>query len=195
VSNSGRTEEPRENAANHNSATYNASVKESAAKAMDIRQLREEKPKLGWLADVRFNILHNHRKLDELEFPVSAHLKATGPLRVVTRQNLFEFALDGEKVNLVIREGRKLDGLAFQAVPEAVQLFCNEAITLHKNQHLFWHLTEDEVRQVVAEFQELAGAGGILVKKGRHALLVQIKDGRLDLNACDSLLPAPSAVL
>ena len=135
------------------------------------------------------------RKLEELEEPVGAHLKETGPLRVVTRQNLFEFALDGEKVNLVIREGRKLDGLPFQTVPEAVQLFCNEAITLHKNQHLFWHLTEDEVRQVAAEFQELAGAGGILVKKGRHTLLVQIKDGKLDLNDCDSLLPAPSAVL
>ncbi len=162
-------------------------MSESAAKAIDIRQLREEKPKLGWLADVRFSILHNHRKLEELEAPVSAHLKASGPLRVVTRQNLFEFALDGDQVSLVIREGRKLDGLPYQAVPEAVQLFCNEAITLHKNQHLFWHLTEDEVRQVAAEFQELAGAGGILVTKGRHAVLVQIKDGKLDLSACDSL--------
>ena len=154
---------------------------------MDIRQLREEKPKLGWLAEVRFNILHNHRKLDELEALVGAQLKASGPFKVVTRQNLFEFASDGDKVNLVIREGRKLDGLPYQAVPETVQLFCNEAITLHKNQHLFWHLTEDEVRQVAAEYQDLAVAGGILVKKGRHALLVQIKDGKLDLITCDSL--------
>lgn len=154
---------------------------------MDIRQLREEKPKLGWLAEVRFGILHNHRKLDELEVLVSAHLKAAGPFKVATRQNLFEFSPDGERVNLVIREGRKLEGLPYQAVPEAVQLFCNEAIILHKNQHLFWHLTEDEVRQVAAEFRDVAGSGSILVKKGRHALLLQIKDGRLDLSACDNL--------
>lgn len=154
---------------------------------MDIRQLREEKPKLGWLADVRFNILHNHRKLAELEAPVSAHLQANGPLKVATRQNLFEFAPDGDKVNLVIREGRKLDGLPYQAVPEALQLFCNEAITLHKNQHLFWHLTEDEVRQVATEYQDLASPGGILVKKGCHALLLQIKDGKLDLSPSDNL--------
>ena len=72
-------------------------------------------------------------------------------------------------------------------MPEAVQLFCNEAIILHKNQHLFWHLTEDEVRQVAAEFRDEAGCGSILVKKGRHALLLQIKDGRLDLSSCDNL--------
>ena len=155
-------------------------------KVMDIRQLREERPKLGWLAEVRFNIFHNHRKLEELEPPVSAHLKAHGPVKVATRANLFEFTPDGDRVNLVIREGRKLDGLPYQTAPEAVQLFCNEALTLHKNQHLFWHLTEDEVRQVAAEFQELAGPGGIHVKKGRHALLLQIKDGRLDLSASDN---------
>jgi hypothetical protein len=76
--------------------------------------------------------------------------------------------------------------LPYQTAPEAVQLFCNEAITLHKNQHLFWHLTEDEVRQVATEFQDLASPGGIHVKKGRHALLLQIKDGRLDLSVCDN---------
>jgi hypothetical protein len=106
-------------------------MSETAAqpKVMDIRQLREEKPKLGWLAEVRFNIFHNHRKLEELEPPVSAHLKANGPVKIVTRANLFEFNPDGDKVNLVIREGRRLDGLPYQAAPEAVQLFCNEAIT------------------------------------------------------------------
>jgi hypothetical protein len=57
---------------------------------------------------------------------------------------------------------------------------------LHNNQHLFWHLTEDEVRQVATEFQDLASPGGIHVKKGRHALLLQIRDGRLDLSACDN---------
>lgn len=154
-------------------------------KFMDIRQLREEKPKLGWLADVRFNILHNHRKLAELEPLVGDHLRASGSFKVATRENLFEFTLDGERVNVIIKEGRKLDGLPYQAVPEALQLFCNEAITLHKNQHLFWHLTEGEIRQVAADFQDLAGPSGIVVKKGRHALALKIENGKLDLSSCD----------
>ena len=154
-------------------------------KFMDIRQLREEKPKLGWLADVRFNILHNHRKLAELEPLVSDYLRASGPVKVTTRENLFEFTPDGERVNLIIKEGRKLDGLPYQAVPEALQLFCNEAITLHKNQHLFWQLTEDEVRHVAADFMDLAGPSGIAVKKGRHSLVLQIEDGKLAFRASE----------
>lgn len=150
---------------------------------MDVRQLREEKPKLGWLADVRFNILHNHRKLAELEPLVSDHLRASGPVKVATRENLFEFTLDGDSVNVIIKEGRKLDGLPYQAVPDSLQLFCSEAITLHKNQHSFWHLTDDEVRQVLADFQDLAGPSGMVVKKGRHALAIKIKNGKLDLSA------------
>jgi RNase P/RNase MRP subunit p29 len=152
-------------------------------KVMDIRQLREEKPKLGWLTDVRFSILHNHRKLAELETLVAAYLKANGSLKVATRENLFEFTPDGERVNLVVREGRKLDGLPYQAAPEALQLFCNEAVTLHKNQHLFWHLTEDEIRQVAADYRDLAGSDGIVVKKGRHSLVLQIEDGKLAFRA------------
>ena len=144
---------------------------------MDIRQLREEKPKLGWLAEVRFSIFHNHRKLEELEPPVSAHLKANGPVKVATRTNLFEFTPDGDRVNLVIREGRQLDGLPYQTAPEAVQLFCNEAITLHKNQHLFWHLTEDEVRQVATEFQDLAGPSGIHIRKAAMLCSCKSKTG------------------
>ncbi len=151
-------------------------------KSMDIRQLREEKPKLGWLTDVRFTILHNHRKLAELEPLVVACLKPGEPVRIVTRENLFELALEGERVNLIIREGRKHEGLAYQAAPEALQLFCNEAITLHKNQHLFWHLTEDEIRQVLNDFQSLAGSGGLVVNKGRHSLMLQIKEGKLTFN-------------
>ena len=152
---------------------------------MDIRQLREEKPKLGWLVDVRFNILHNHRKLAELEPLVSDHLRAGGPVKVATRENLFEFTLDGDSVNVIIKEGRKLDGLPYQAVTETLQLFCNEAITLHKNQHLFWHLTEDEVRQIASDFKDLAGPGGIVVKKGRHGLVLQMEDGKLDFRPCE----------
>ena len=151
---------------------------------MDIRQLREEKPKLGWLTDVRFNILHNHRKLAELEPLLIAHLKPGESVKIVTRENLFELALEGERVNLIIREGRKHDGLAYQAAPEALQLFCNEAITLHKNQHLFWHLTEDEVRQVANDFQSLAGPCGLVVNKGRHSLTLKIEDGKLAFNLC-----------
>lgn len=160
---------------------YNGRMGENDAepKVMDIRQLREDKPKLGWLSDVRFSILHNHRKLAELEPLVSAYLRANGPVKVVTRENLFEFTPDGERVNLIIKEGRKLDGLPYQAVPEALQLFCNEAITLHKNQHLFWHLTEDEVRQIAADFKDLAGPSGIAVKKGQHSLVLQIQDGKV----------------
>src|SRR2546425_13037752 len=85
-------------------ADYNRSVRENDAepKVMDIRQLREEKPKLGWLTEVRFSILHNHRKLTELEPLVSAYLKANGPVKVVTRENLFEFRPDGDRVDLII---------------------------------------------------------------------------------------------
>ncbi len=155
-------------------------------KLMDIRQLREERPKLGWLTDVRFAILHNHRKLAELEPLVLAHLKANGLVKVVTRENLFEFTPDGDRVNLIIREGRKLEGVAYQAVPEALQLFCNEAVTLHRNQHLFWHLTEDEIRRAAAEFKALAGPDGLLVKKGRHSIVLQIQDGKLTFRAGNS---------
>ena len=151
-------------------------------KVVDIRQLREEKPKLGCLTDVRFSILHNHRKLAELEPLVAAALKPGEPVKIVTRENLFELALEGERVNLIIREGRKHEGLPYQAAPEALQLFCNEAITLHKNQHLFWHLTEDEVRQVANDFQSLAGAAGLVVQKGRHSLALQIEEGKLAFN-------------
>ena len=152
-------------------------------KLMDIRQLREDKPKLGWLTDVRFSILHNHRKLAELEPLLLAYLKANESLKVVTRENAFEFTPDGERVNLIIREGRKLNGLPYQAAPEALQLFCNEAITLHKNQHLFWHLTDDEIRQVAVDFKDLAGPDGIVVKKGQHSLALQIEDGKLAFRA------------
>jgi hypothetical protein len=153
-------------------------------KVMDIRQLREEKPKLGWLTDVRFNILHNQRKLEELEPLVIASLKPGEPVKIVTRENLFELTLESERVNLIIREGRKHEGLPYQAAPEALQLFCNEAVTLHKNQHLFWHLTEDEVRQVTSDFQSLAGPCGLVVNKGRHSLTLQIEDGKLAFNLC-----------
>ena len=151
---------------------------------MDIRQLREEKPKLGWLTDVRFSILHNHRKLAELEPLVVEDLKPGESVKIVTRENLFELSREGEKVSLTIREGRKHEGLAYQAAPETLQLFCNEAITLHKNQHLFWHLTEDEIRQVISEFQSLAGPCGVVVTKGRHSLMLKIKDGKLAFNIC-----------
>ena len=154
-------------------------------KVMDIRQLREEKPKLGWLTDVRFNILHNHRKLAELETLAVACLKPNETAKIVTRENLFELTLNGERVNLIIKEGRKHEGLPYQAAPETLQLFCNEAVTLHKNQHLFWHLTEDEVRQVASDFRALAGTGGLVVKKGRHSLMLQIDDGKLAFNVCD----------
>lgn len=153
-------------------------------KVMDIRQLREEKPKLGWLTEVRFSILHNHRKLAELEPLVVAHLTANGSVKIVTRENLFEFTADGGRVNLIIREGRKLDGLPYHGAPEAVQLFCNEAITLHKNQHQFWHLTDDEIRQVVSDFSSLASPDGLVVKKGRHSLVLQIVDGKLSFRPC-----------
>lgn len=153
-------------------------------KSMDIRQLREEKPKLGWLTDVRFSILHNHRKLAELEPLVIAHLKASGPAQVVTRENLFEFTPGGDQANLIIREGRKHEGLPYQSAPEALQLFCNEAVTLHKNQHLFWHLTEDDIRQVTGEFQSLAGPSGLVVTKGRHSLMLKIKEGKLVFDLC-----------
>lgn len=152
---------------------------------MDIRQLREEKPKLGWLTDVRFNILHNHRKLAELEPLVVGCLKPGQPVKIVTRENLFELSREGEKVGLTIRDGRKHEGgVPYQAAPEALQLFCNEAITLHKNQHLFWHLTEDEVRQAVNDFQTLAGPCGLVVNKGRHSLALRIEDGKLAFNLC-----------
>lgn len=152
---------------------------------MDIRQLREEKPKLGWLTDVRFSILHNHRKIAELETLAVACLKPNETVKIVTRENLFELTLDGERVNLIIKEGRKHEGLPYQAAPEALQLFCNEAVTLHKNQHLFWHLTEDEVRQVATDFRALAGTSVLVVKKGRRSLALQIDDGKLAFNVCD----------
>lgn len=152
---------------------------DAAQKSMDIRQLREQKPKLGWLTDIRFSIFHNHRKLAGVEPLAVACLKLGETVKIVTRENLFVLTLDGARVNLIIREGRKHEGLPYQAAPEPVQLLCNEAVTLHKNQQLFWHLTEGEIRQVAGDFRSLAGPCGLMVKKGRHRLLIQIKEGKL----------------
>jgi hypothetical protein len=146
---------------------------------MDIRQLREERPKLGWLIDVRFNILHNHRRIADLEALVLIDLQRNGPMKVVTRENLFELSLEGERVNATIREGRRFNGLPFQAAPNPVQLFCNELLVLHKNQEQFSNLTEDEIQQVFLEFREAAHAQLLLVTKGRHALKLRIEGQRL----------------
>ena len=65
---------------------------------MDVRQLRAEKAALGQMAEIRFHILHNHRKLDELEPAVADYLKANGTIRVSTKENLFHgvFTLDSD---------------------------------------------------------------------------------------------------
>jgi hypothetical protein len=145
---------------------------------MDVRQLRAEKAALGRMVEVRFNMLHNHRKLDELEPAVVDYLQANGTIKVSTKENLFELSLKEERVNLVIQECRKSDGIPYHSVPVPIQLFCNESITLHKNQQQFWHLTTDEVSQVLTEFKDLATADGFFVEKGRHVLQLHLKDDK-----------------
>jgi len=145
---------------------------------MDVRQLRAEKAALGQMAEIRFHILHNHRKLDELEPAVADYLKANGAIKVSTKENLFELSLKEGGVNLVIQEGRKSDGIPYQSVPVPIQLFCNEAITLHKNQQKFWHLTTDEIMQFLAEYNEVAIENSLFVEKGRHTLHLHLKDGK-----------------
>lgn len=128
------------------------------------------------MAEIRFNILHNHRKLDELEPTVADYVKANGTLRVSTKENLFELSLKEGRINLIIQQGRNADGIPYQSVPVPVQLFCNEAITLHKNQQQFWHLTGGEVSQVLTEFKEVAAENSLFVKRGRHTLHLHLKD-------------------
>lgn len=147
--------------------------------SMDIRQLLENKPGLGRLVELRFGMLHHHRKIAELEPLVIAHLKANGPVKIVTRAHRFEFDLDSEGVSLTIQEGRKLEGLPYQSAPNTLQVFCNEAVTLHTSQQLFRHLTEDEVRQLLIDFQDLAGPAGLFITKGRHRLWLQIEGAKL----------------
>lgn len=102
---------------------------------MDVRQLRAEKAALGRMVEVRFNMLHNHRKLDELEPAVVDYLQANGTIKVSTKENLFELSLKEERVNLVIQECRKSDGIPYHSVPVPIQLFCSGKVSLARIFH------------------------------------------------------------
>lgn len=146
---------------------------------MDIRQLIASKPKLGQHADLRFAILHNLRTLQQHEPAVAACLKDHGPLTVKTRQNHYEFSLKDERVEVIIRSGSASEAVPFQEVPHPLQLFCNEASLLHKNQLQFLGLTEAELRQLKEDFLGLARDDCLFVVKGRFMLKLHRQDDRL----------------
>lgn len=146
---------------------------------MDIRQLIEEKPMLGKLVEARFGILHNLRKLKELEPEVYEVLKAGGPLRVATKENTFLLKADeNAQVEMELHRCHLPETVRFFDVPYPVQLFCNEAVILHNNQTIFQQLTDSEIFHIKEEFQSY-GVDELHVTKGKFCVRVVLQGNEL----------------
>jgi hypothetical protein len=52
-------------------------------------------------------------------------------------------------------------------------LFCIELLVLHNNQQAFWSQTEDEIRQILVEFGELALNGELVVEQGKQTIVIK----------------------
>ena len=101
---------------------------------MDIRQVKEAKPKLGAVADARFGILHNLETISKHESLTARFLAEKGPQKVFTRKHLYSLSTkDGQTVEAVMTEPRP-EGEPFLSFPEPVRLFCIEIGNLHANQ-------------------------------------------------------------
>jgi hypothetical protein len=150
---------------------------------MDIRQVKEAKPKLGAVADARFGILHNLETISKHESPTARFLTEKGPQKVFTKKHLYSLSTkDGQTVEVVMTEPRP-EGEPFLSFPEPVRLFCIEIANLHANQQVFTEKAEDEVLQVMAELQDLSPAGELFVEQGRNVIQIREQDGKIYFQA------------
>ena len=146
---------------------------------MDIRQVKEAKPKLGAVADARFGIIHNLETIRKHESLTARFLAEKGPQKVFTRKHLYSLSTkDGQTVEAVMTEPRP-EGEPFLSFPEPVRLFCIEIGNLHANQQVFTEKAEDEVLQVIAELHDLSPAGELFVEQGRNVIQICEQDGRI----------------
>ena len=146
---------------------------------MDIRQVKEAKPKLGAVADARFGIIHNLQTISKHESLTARFLAEKGPQKVFTRKHLYSLSTkDGQTVEAVMTEPRP-EGEPFLSFPEPVRLFCIEIGNLHANQQVFTEKAEDEVLQVIAELHDLSPAGELFVEQGRNVIQIREQDGKI----------------
>jgi hypothetical protein len=153
---------------------------------MDIRQVKDAKPKLAEVAEARFRIIHNLRRIAELEKPAAEWLTANGPSKLFTKEHLFQMKAEGEQVEVIIKETKSSDGLPFMSYPEPVRLFCNEINILHKNQQVLLAMPEDEVSQVYHDLIELAPTGEMLIEQGRSQIRVIVQNKQIHFQTPDA---------
>ena len=149
---------------------------------MDIREIKSAKAKLGGIIETRFLILHSHINLAKLEGTVAVLLTSMGPQTVSTKKTLFELSAEGGKVRLVVKQLQPSDITNFMSFPDAIRLFCNEALILHNNQHQFQNLGADEIQQILVDFQELATDNELYVTQGKNMLHIKLEGEKLWFN-------------
>jgi hypothetical protein len=160
---------------------------------MDIRQVKEAKPKLGAVADARFGIIHNLETISKHESLTARFLAEKGPQKVFTRKHLYSLSTkDGQTVEAVMTEPRP-EGEPFLSFPEPVRLFCIEIGNLHANQQVFTEKAEDEVLQVIAELHDLSPAGELFVEQGRNVIQIREQDGRIYFQPPEVYAETPEA--
>jgi len=146
---------------------------------MDIRQVKESKPKLGELAEARFRIIHNIRTIQQHESLTAAFLAKVGTAKILTKKHLFILSTsNGKTVDVTLSEPQP-DGQPFLSFPEPVRLFCIEIGILHDNAQLFADKSEDEVMQIVTEILELAPKGELFVEQGKFVICIRLQQGKL----------------
>jgi hypothetical protein len=144
---------------------------------MDIRQVKAERPKLGDVAETRFKILHNHLNITKLEATVALLLGKVGPQLVSTKKTDYTISADGDRVHVEMRAAKNPEATNFMSFPEPIRLFCNEIGILHTNYMQFSQMLEDEIAQVVVDFNALATEGALRVEQGKHAIHIW-RDGQ-----------------
>ncbi len=146
---------------------------------MDIRQVKESKPKLGQLAEARFRIIHNIRTSQQHESLTAAFLAENGTAKILTKKHLFVLSTsNGKTVDVTLSEPQS-DGQPFFSFPETVRLFCIEIGILHDNAQLFADKSEDEIMQIVTEMLELAPKGELFVEQGKFVICIRLQQGKL----------------
>lgn len=153
---------------------------------MDIRLVKEGHAKLAEVAEARFKIIHNQRRIGELEEAAAEWLAANGPQKLSTKEHLFIMQAEEKQVKVIIKEMKSMEGQPFMSFPEPVRLFCNEINILHKNQQVLLAMPEDEILQVLHEFNELAPAGELFIEQGRFMIRVKLENNRLNFQTPDA---------
>jgi hypothetical protein len=153
---------------------------------MDIRQVKEAKPKLGDVAEARFRIIHSLRTIRTHEPLTAQFLAEKGPQKVFTKNHLFSLSTkDGQTVEVAMTEP-KPEGQPFLSFPEPVRLFCIEIGILHTNQQVFTEKAEDEILQVLTELRDLSPTGELFIEQGKNVIRLSEQNGKLQFQVPES---------